>query len=135
MARPETKINLEELEKLYTMQCTDEEVAAFFGVSVRTIDRRKRVKSFQEAVERSRAKGRVSLRRYLFRLAANGNVAAAIFLSKNLLGYKDYVANEMSGPNGGPIQIGPAPEMEQLTDDELKQFALLVGKLKQPDKD
>lgn len=74
------------------------------------------------------------MRRYLFRLAANGNVAAAIFLSKNLLGYKDYVANEMSGPNGGPIQIGPAPEMEKLSDDELEQLALLVGKLKQLDK-
>jgi hypothetical protein len=33
-----------------------------------------------------------------FRLAANGNVAAAIFLAKNLLRYKDVFSNEHSGP-------------------------------------
>jgi len=33
MARPKTKIDLGELEKLCSMQCTDEEIAAFFGVS------------------------------------------------------------------------------------------------------
>jgi hypothetical protein len=33
MARPKVKIDLAELEKLCGMQCTDEEVAAFFGVS------------------------------------------------------------------------------------------------------
>ena len=35
MPRPKTKLDLTELEKLYAMQCTDEEVAAFFGVSTR----------------------------------------------------------------------------------------------------
>lgn len=134
MPRPEAKIDLVELEKLYGLQCTDEEVAAFMGVSVRTIERRKKRKNFQEVVDRAKAKGRVSVRRHLFRLAANGNVAAAIFLSKNLLAYKDYVANEMSGPNGAPIAIGPAPEMEQLTDEELKQLAAVVGKIQQPRK-
>ena len=134
MPRPKANIDLGELEKLYGMQCTDDEVAAFLGVSMRTLDRRKKIKSFQEVIERAKAKGRVSVRRNLFRLASNGNVAAAIFLSKNLLGYKDYVANEMSGPNGSPIAIGPAPEMEQLSDDELKQLAAVVGKIQQPRK-
>src|SRR5579871_1396493 len=134
MPRPKLKIDLAELEKLYGMQCTDEEVAAFFGVSVRTIERRRQVKAFQEAKERSLGKGRVSVRRNLFRLASKDNVAAAIFLAKNVLGYKDYVANELSGPNGAPIAIGPAPEMEKLTDEELRQLALLVGKTQQPRK-
>ena len=53
-------------------------------------------------MDRGRAKGRVSVRRNLFRLAAAGNVAAAIFLAKNLLGYKDFVTNEHSGPGGAP---------------------------------
>lgn len=134
MPRPETKLDLVELEKLYGLQCTDEEVAAFMGVSVRTIERRKKRQNFQEVIDRAKAKGRVSVRRNLFRLAANSNVAAAIFLSKNLLGYKDYVANELSGPNGGAIPIGPAPEMEKLTDEELKQLAAVVGKIQQPRK-
>ena len=48
MARPKAKIDLVELEKLCVMQCTDEEVAAFFGVSIRTIERRRQVKKFSE---------------------------------------------------------------------------------------
>jgi hypothetical protein len=104
MARPESKIDLVELEKLCGMQCTDEEVAAFFGVSTRTIERRRRVERFCEVMERAKAKGRVSVRRNLFRLASGGNVAAAIFLAKNLLGYRDVVANEHSGDGGGPVK-------------------------------
>jgi hypothetical protein len=106
MPRPKAKIDLVELEKLYGLQCTDEEVAAFFGISTRTIARRKEVKKFAEVIDRARAKGRVSLRRALFKLAASGNVAACIFLSKNLLGYRDVVSNEHSGPSGkAPVKI------------------------------
>ena len=65
MARPASKIDLVELEKLCGMQCTDEEVAAFFGVSTRTIERRRRVERFREVMERAKAKGRVSVRRNL----------------------------------------------------------------------
>jgi hypothetical protein len=99
------KIDLKELEKLCALQCADQEIAAFFEVNVRTIERRKKQPAFAEAMERGRAKGCVSVRRILFAQAANGNVAAAIFLSKNLLGYKDYFANEHSGPDGGPIPV------------------------------
>lgn len=128
MARPESKIDLVELEKLCGMQCTDEEVAAFFGVSTRTVERRRRVERFREVMERARAKGRVSVRRNLFRLASNGNVAAAIFLAKNLLGYRDVVANEHSGPDGRPISIDSRPDLSHLSDEELEQLQSLVDK-------
>jgi hypothetical protein len=105
MARPETKIDVVELEKLCSMQCTDEEIAAFFGVSKKTIERRRKVPRYREIMDNAKAKGRVSVRRYLFRLAANGNVAAAIFLSKNLLGYRDVLSNEHSGPAQAPLTI------------------------------
>jgi hypothetical protein len=108
MARPETKIDLVELEKLCSMQCTDEEVAAFFSVSTKTIERRRKVDRFREIMDNAKAKGRISVRRNLFRLASNGNVAAAIFLSKNLLGYKDIQSNEHSGPDGGPMRVSVA---------------------------
>ncbi len=105
MARPETKIDVVELEKLCSMQCTDEEIAAFFGVSKKTIERRRKVARYREIIDNAKAKGRVSVRRYLFRLAANVNVAAAIFLSKNLLGYRDVLSNEHSGPAQAPLTI------------------------------
>jgi hypothetical protein len=104
MARPKKKIDLGELEKLCSLQCTDEEIAAFLGVSTRTIERRRKVERFREIMDNAKAKGRISVRRNLFKLAGNGNVAAAIFLSKNLLGYKDVMSNEHSGPDGEPIK-------------------------------
>jgi hypothetical protein len=70
----------------------------------------------------------------LFSQGAKGNVAAAIFLAKNVLGYKDYFSNEHSGPDGGPIVIGPSPELGELTYDELKQLAILVNKTERPRK-
>jgi hypothetical protein len=132
MARPEAKIDLAELEKLAGMQCTNEEIAAFFGVSTRTIERRCRVQSFRDAIEQGRAKGRVSVRRSLFKLANAGNVAAAIFLSKNLLGYKDVVNTEHTGLAGGPIQIAAKPDLTGLSDEELKQLRAIADKTLPP---
>jgi len=43
------------------------------------------------------AKGRISVRWHLFRQAAGNNLAAAIFLAKNLLGYRDVVNTEHTG--------------------------------------
>jgi hypothetical protein len=134
MARPKVKIDLAELEKLYGLQCTDREVAAFLGISVKTLERRKKIKKFMETMDAAKAKGRVSVRRMLFSQGARGNIAAAIFLAKNVLGYKDYFTSELSGPDGGPIVIGPAPELKELTDDELKQLASLVSKTERPRK-
>jgi hypothetical protein len=113
MPRPESQINLEELEKLCAIQCTDQEIAAYFGVSTRTIERRRKVLGFQEVMERGRAKGRVSVRRQLFKLADNGNLGATIFLAKNLLGYKDRLATEHSGPAGGPMEVSLADVLRE----------------------
>jgi len=126
--RKAIKIDLEQVEKLCNLQCTDSKLASFFGVSVRTIERRKSQPAFAECMSR----GLLTLRRNLWSLAGKGNPAANIFLAKNLLGYRDYVSNELSGPDGGPIAIAPAPELGALSDDEIKQLALLVGKAERP---
>jgi hypothetical protein len=132
--RKAVHIDLEQVEKLCALQCTDEELASFFGVNVRTIERRKDQPAFADAIARGKAKGRLSLRRSLWGLAAKGNPAANIFLAKNLLGYKDYFSNEHSGPDGGPIVIAPAPELSALNDEELKQLRALVSKTERPRK-
>jgi hypothetical protein len=123
-------IDLDQVEKLAAIQCTEAEIASVLGVSERTIERRKHQPDFAEAM----ARGRVSLRRNLWTLANKGQPAANIFLAKNLLGYKDYIANELSGPDGGPITIAPAPELTELTHEELKQLSLLVSKTQRPRK-
>lgn len=131
MPRPEAKIDLAELEKLCQLQCTDEEIAAFFNTSTRTIERKRKNPKFAEIMERGKAKGRVSVRRALIRMALNNNnVAAAIFLSKNLLGYKDVVNTEHTGLGGGPIQIAAKPDYSQLSNEELNQLRLLAEKTK-----
>ena len=127
--RKPVHIDLVELEKLCALQCTDEEVAAWFGISARTVERRRgKPGPFAEATERGRAKGKLSLRRHLWRLASTGNVAAAIFLSKNLLGYRDVVNNELSGLAGGPIRLAARPDLSQLTDEELDQLRAIARK-------
>src|SRR4029453_7499550 len=128
MGHPKTKIDIGELEKLYTLQCSDEEVAAFLNWSVRTLERRRRTGRFREVVERAKAKGRVSVRRNLFRLANNGNIAASIFLAKNLLGYRDAGSIEHSGPAGGPIQLAARPNLTELSDEELQQLRGIASK-------
>ena len=103
--RKAIKIDLALLEKLCTMQCTDVELAGIFEVNVRTIERHKKKRAFAAVMERGRAKGRLSVRRYLFEQAAKGNSQSTIFLAKNTLGFKDYVSNEHSGPEGSAIPL------------------------------
>ena len=52
MARRGTiaNIDLRELERLCALQPTDEEIAAFFDVSTRTIERRRRNPAFAEVM-------------------------------------------------------------------------------------
>ena len=99
------KIDLALLDKLCTMHCTDVELAGIFEVNVRTIERHKKKRAFAAVMERGRAKGRLSVRRNLFEQAAKGNSQSTIFLAKNLLGFKDFISNEHSGPEGSPIPL------------------------------
>ena len=95
--QPAVNIDLVELEKLASIQCTDEEIAAFFNVDRRTITRKKKQAEFRQAIERGKAKGRISVRRLIFQQAQQGSLAAAIFLAKNFLGYRDLRVAEADG--------------------------------------
>jgi hypothetical protein len=130
--RKRIRIDVSEVEKLCTLHCTDEEIASFIGVSPRTFARRKRQPAFVEAMERGKGKGRLSLRRSLWGLAMKGNPAANIFLAKNLLGYRDVLSNEHSGPGGGPIAFDSCPDISKLSDEEFKLLQALSAKLNEP---
>jgi hypothetical protein len=127
--RRRIKIDVAEVEKLSALHCTDEEIAGFLGVSPRTFARRKRQPAFVEAMERGKGKGRLSLRRSLWGLAMKGNPAANIFLAKNLLGYRDVLSNEHSGPEGGPIAFDSCPDISKLSDEEFELLQALSAKL------
>ena len=99
--RPEAKIDGEAFEKLAAFQCTQPEIAAFFKVSVDTIQRRiANVPEFAEAWERGRENGKASLRRMQFASAQKGNVTMAIWLGKQYLGQRDRFDTDVTIKDG-----------------------------------
>jgi hypothetical protein len=99
MARRGTaaSIDLGELEKLASMQCTDEEIAGWFGVSTRTIERRRKSRVFAETLERGKSKGRISLRRAQLKMLEDGSASMGIWLGKNYLGQGDELKINANG--------------------------------------
>lgn len=94
--RPKKEIDTIQFQKLCELQCTLGEIAGFFDCSEDTIERwckRELKENFAEIYKKYSAKGKISLRRYQFRLAEK-SAAMAIFLGKNLLGQKDVVEME-----------------------------------------
>ena len=103
--RKPVQIDLVELEKLCSLQCTDEEIAAWFGVSTRTIESRRKQPKFAEVMSRGRAKGRISVRRAQMKLLEAGNGVMGVWLGKQLLGQRDVTPIELSGPHGQEMKF------------------------------
>ena len=96
MARPRKEIDATDFEKLCGLQCTQEEICGWFGVTDKTLEswvKREYGRSYSEVYAEKRGLGKISLRRYQFRLAEK-SAAMAIFLGKNYLGQKDSVEFE-----------------------------------------
>ena len=81
--RPRIDIDLEQLEKLAEMQCTYDELAAWFDCDKGTLSKR-----FSTEIAKGREKGKMSLRRKQWKLA-DTSAAMAIFLGKNYLKQAD----------------------------------------------
>lgn len=88
--REKIEFSLDSLEKLCRLNCTHEEIAAYFNVSVKTVQRRyKEEPDFTQAVDRGKAHGKLSLRRQQIKLVEEGNPTMAIWLGKQLLNQTD----------------------------------------------
>lgn len=85
MARPKIELDYVTIEKLANIQCTQEEIASFIGVSVRTLQRDE---EFCRIYKKGQENGKMSLRRIQFDLAKR-NTSMAIFLGKQYLGQRD----------------------------------------------
>ena len=103
--RKPVSIDLSDLEKLCTMQCTHAEIAAWFHCSVRTIEIYSKKPAFAEVMTVGRAKGRISVRRAQMKLLEAGNVTMAIWLGKQMLGQRDVTPIELSGADGKPVRL------------------------------
>ena len=109
--RKPVHIDLLELEKLSGLHCTDADIAGWFGVSTRTIESRRKKPEFADAMQRGRAKGRISVRRAQMKLLENGNGTMGVWLGKQILGQRDIVTTEHLGSGGGPIELAVKPDL------------------------
>ena len=91
MARPQKKIDEEQVRKLAAINCSLEEIGSIVGCSVDTLGRR-----FAEVIKEGRNHGRTSLKRKMYETAMGGNITMMIWLSKQMLGYTDKVEEKMT---------------------------------------
>lgn len=83
-----TPVVLDQVEALAAIGCTLPEIGSVVGVSPRTLIRWEEEETFRDALERGRARGRVSLQHALWKSAMAGNVKAMIWLGKRMLGQR-----------------------------------------------
>lgn len=124
MARPRIEIDTEQFEKLCFMQCTLKEIAGWFKCSEDTIERwckRELKMSFADAYERYSAGGKISLRRYQWKMAEH-NCSMAIFLGKQYLGQSDQQELKVSKSDDETIK-----EMEQYFNDKRASAGVTLG--------
>ena len=102
--RPRLEFDLRQVEELARIGCTEEDMAAVLGISVDTIQRRKRTcPEFCGVIEKGRASLRNSLRRLQVKKALEGNTTMLIWLGKQLLGQSDRQRAELTGAGGEPL--------------------------------
>ena len=99
MARPRKEIDPEQFEKLCALQCTLQEIANWFGCSMDTIERWclrtyedefGNPMGFAEAYKNYSVDGKISLRRFQYKMAEK-NPSMAIWLGKQWLGQRDHI--------------------------------------------
>lgn len=105
MARPTIEIKEEHFENLCNLQCTLDEIAGFFKCSSDTIERwckRTYGDNFADVYKKYSQNGKISLRRYQYKLAEK-HPAMAIFLGKQWLGQTDKVEQTTSFEDLTPL--------------------------------
>lgn len=105
MARPVIEIKKEQFESLCNLQCTLDEIAGFFKCSSDTIERwckRTYNESFADTFKKYSVNGKISLRRYQYKMAEK-NPSMAIWLGKQWLGQTDKVEQTTSFEDLTPL--------------------------------
>lgn len=103
-----TRAKLKEAEKLARIQCTEEEIASFLDVDVRTLQRSE---EFCRIHKKGMEYGKASLRRLQWKSAEDGNVTSQVWLGKQYLKQRDN--KDISVSDARPIQI-----VDDLPDEE-----------------
>ena len=84
--RPKKGIDFDTVRKLASIMATQEEIATFLDVNVKTLQRDKEFsRIYKEGID----KGKMSLRRMQMKAAEKGNTSMLIWLGKQYLNQKD----------------------------------------------
>ena len=86
IGRPKKELDEEVIARLSQIGCTQEEIGSVVGISARTLQRR-----YADLVAENKNKGKVSLRKVLWKKALKGDPKLLIWLSKNELGMVDKI--------------------------------------------
>lgn len=96
---------------------THDQIAKIVGVSDETLR-----KYYAEELETAVSKMNAQVAQNLFSIAtskAPGAVSAACFWMKTRAGWREVDRKEITGPNGGPIQVTHVLDVSGLDDDQL----------------
>lgn len=102
MARPRKEIDKKQFENLCALQCTHDEICAWFDVTAKTLEswcKRTYGDSFSKVFAQKRGKGKISLRRSQWQLAEK-SASMAIWLGKQYLNQRDNVDVTVSDVKG-----------------------------------
>jgi transcriptional regulator with XRE-family HTH domain len=94
------------LLSMVRIQCTQTEICEILGMSDTTLNRRLKERdyeNFEDLYKKHNSEGKMSLRRFQWKAAENGNATMQIWLGKQYLGQRDKINAELTGENGGPI--------------------------------
>ena len=94
VGRPKKPIDYATVDKLASIMCTQEEIASYLDLDVRTLQRDD---EFCRIYKRGIDKGRMSVRRQQYKMVEAGNSTMAIWLGKQYLGQRDKQDIEHSG--------------------------------------
>jgi hypothetical protein len=84
--RPKKEIDYNAVERLAALMCTQEEIANYLDISVRTL---LRDDEFCHIYKKGLDKGKMSIRRQQYKSAEDGNVTMQIWLGKQYLNQRD----------------------------------------------
>ena len=86
VGRPKKELDIEIIQKLASIMCTNVEIAQGVGCHSDTL-----ADNFSEYLKKGREEGKISLRRLQWTKAQNGNTTMLIWLGKQWLGQKDKI--------------------------------------------
>lgn len=99
--RPQKEIDKEQFEKLCEIQCTQDEICAFFDVTDKTLTRwcKQTYKmGFAETFRIKRKSGFISLRHAQYQALKEGNPTMLVWLGKQWLGQSEKPSADVAEP-------------------------------------